>query len=430
MLFRNKNNRRNCERGRRQNLENECTLEGFTKKVTVDILVTCSVTTASWPRKKKTKAFGPLYLIFLRLFRVSLASNSRTLRRGTMSANQFRSTLMQQFANAAKNQSRPPLALVGWLSDEDKVKKTSSYHSTSQISEIQSVSSLSTTTTTTTTPRRPSARSLHAPGFPAPQLLPPPRLISSLQSSSSNIEEDNLLQLEETQSHSPSSIELQKLIQTRRTCSYFLKQKQSVQKDLDDDPNYYWRDVLLRAAECGYTAPNHKRTEPFTFKSIVVPSKIDELANVAYQVELRKQRNKEPSFALEKAEKKKQKWKSIPAYLVALVEAQQAQVPETISDDYEEIPFVAPASERELEDYASACAAVQNVLLSVHAEDLGTKWATGPVVKTKAFRQLIEADEKERVVGLLMIGEIDENKPQRERRHRRPLQGDVFVEMS
>lgn len=55
--------------------------------------------------------------------------------------------------------------------------------------------------------------------------------------------------------------------------------------------------------------------------------------------------------------------------------------------------------------YAAACAAVQNMLLSLHAEGYGTKWATGPIIRTKAFRELIGCQETDRVVGLVMVGE-------------------------
>ena len=54
--------------------------------------------------------------------------------------------------------------------------------------------------------------------------------------------------------------------------------------------------------------------------------------------------------------------------------------------------------------YASACAAVQNVLLSLHAEEIATRWATGPVIQTPAFRQLVGATTRDRIVALIMVG--------------------------
>jgi nitroreductase len=68
--------------------------------------------------------------------------------------------------------------------------------------------------------------------------------------------------------------------------------------------------------------------------------------------------------------------------------------------------------------YAAACAAVQNVLLSLHAEQIATKWATGPVIKTRAFRKLVGASLQDRIVGLIMVGlpkqdDKFKNKPRR-----------------
>lgn len=114
-------------------------------------------------------------------------------------------------------------------------------------------------------------------------------------------------------------------------------------------------------------------------------------------------------------------------------------------DVYEAFPYQPPATERELEDYAAACAATQNVLLSLHSEQLATKWATGLVIRTAAFRQLVGARESDRVVALIMIGQpatttssstssstasspLPSHRTGR-RRFRRELEGDVLVDI-
>lgn len=72
---------------------------------------------------------------------------------------------------------------------------------------------------------------------------------------------------------------------------------------------------------------------------------------------------------------------------------------------YEPMPIIPLDAEREMEDYASTCAAVQNVLLSLHAEKIASKWATGPVIRTRAFRELVGAiHPDDRIVALIMIG--------------------------
>jgi hypothetical protein len=87
--------------------------------------------------------------------------------------------------------------------------------------------------------------------------------------------------------------------------------------------------------------------------------------------------------------------------------------------------------------YASASAAIQNVLLSLHAESIATKWATGPILYTPAFRQLMDSQPTDRIVGLIMIGGqnsailVDPREEQitnARRCRRRKLYGDVLID--
>ena len=75
-------------------------------------------------------------------------------------------------------------------------------------------------------------------------------------------------------------------------------------------------------------------------------------------------------------------------------------------------------------DYASTSASIQNLLLSLHSENLGCKWATGPIIQTRAFRNLIGCDKNDMIVGLIMIG-LPKRLP-RMRRRRREIDGDVL----
>lgn len=87
--------------------------------------------------------------------------------------------------------------------------------------------------------------------------------------------------------------------------------------------------------------------------------------------------------------------------------------------------------------YASACAAVQNVLLSLHAEGIGSKWATGPVIQTPAFRELVQAQPSDRIAALVMVGgSTDFDSPRDEevttfrRQRRRSISGDLLQDLS
>jgi hypothetical protein len=134
-----------------------------------------------------------------------------------------------------------------------------------------------------------------------------------------------------------------------------------------------------------------------------------QLAEIAYHVAYHNTKSHSS------ADTKKSKWLTIPAFLVTVVHANQqahdhddviheADAATATSSPYDPRPFVPPATERQLEDYAAACAAVQNCLVSLHAEEIANKWATGPVIHTPAFRKLIGAHPTDRVVALVMVG--------------------------
>jgi nitroreductase len=97
--------------------------------------------------------------------------------------------------------------------------------------------------------------------------------------------------------------------------------------------------------------------------------------------------------------------------------------------EYEDLPYVPLANELEMENYAAACAAVQNVLLSLHSEQIASKWVTGPVIRTRAFRELVGAEPTDRVVGLIMVGQPVDSKRVRGFRRRRALDGDVLIDI-
>ena len=80
---------------------------------------------------------------------------------------------------------------------------------------------------------------------------------------------------------------------------------------------------------------------------------------------------------------------------------------------------------------------MQNVLLSLHAEGIGSKWATGPVIHTPAFRELVHAQPSDRVAALIMVGgstefvsDRDEKMTSVRRHRRRSLHGDLLQDLA
>ena len=342
----------------------------------------------------------------------------------------FRSHLMQQFAAQARTQSRPPLALIGLLTEDSSSSNNGTAlpspleHSWKDPSErFSHLSSIETSSKSSVILRRRHTDSDIFLSSNQSSFLPPHQQFSTEANSQDlEIEEEDSCQLE-GKFNLQSAFQL--LLKTRRTISRFsaLTSPMPIFEETD-----YWNDALERAVLCGYQAPNHKRTEPFTFKRMVAPSESTErLANIAYNVALRKDKNEE------KAQRKRDKWSQIPAFLVATVEEEYLYENELEAlNEYDQLPYKPPQSERALEDYASACAAVQNVLLSLHSEDIATKWATGPVILTPAFRELVQAKDNDRVVALIMVGQAVKSKP-KQRRIRRPLRSgssdDILVDV-
>jgi nitroreductase len=221
--------------------------------------------------------------------------------------------------------------------------------------------------------------------------------------------------------------QFQQLIASRRTVSNFISRPSS---DESSDRQFL-HEAISRGVQLAATGPNHKLSEPTTFHRILTPSDASSrLSDIAYEVTLQRLIQNKLSgeeACRSEAMRKREKWSTIPAFVAVTVSGMEDQTSgDTASgggDPYKELPYVPPTTIRQLEDYASACASIQNLLLSLHSECLGAKWATGPVINTHAFRELIQCRQNEMVAGLIMVGWP--NQLPRMRR-RRGLEGDVL----
>ena len=336
---------------------------------------------------------------------------------------------MQQLASAALKSQRPPLALAGWIqsvADDDGSSGNSNsqrlQQSSGMLSSIGSSSHLASVTTLSKPQEHGRSTS------PLQQ-----HLLSDAPTSPTLRQREFHVTGEDQNADDNLAQNFQNLLQTRRTGTKLVPRDLSLR-----DANFYHA-ALERAVRCAIQAPNHKRTEPVTFKRMMAPSpRTHRLADIAYETHLRKKMaslpchaSVEEATAIKKSvNKKREKWDQIPAFMVALVQSTHPLVDVTESmDPYQALPYTPPTSERELEDYATACASVQNCLLSLHAEHIATKWVTGPVVQTPAFRELVQATEYDRVVALIMLGEADDTKGMHPRRMRREFHGDVLVDL-
>lgn len=383
-----------------------------------------------------------------------------------MNASQaFRSHLMQQFAASARNQARTPIALIGWVDSSDDGLAGLPL-ATRPLSSI----GITATPPVGTSLSPPSSQLLRHESSSASCrsektiVSPPHRFLSAFttERKGGEVSKDTSTTLDRDDDTRASASKIppmnlassfQTLLQTRSTTSQFRNRASDALvnsfHNTDDAPPLLtaaeYKAAVYRAVIVGRAAPNHKRTEPFTLKRLLGPSpNTERLADIAGKVHFQLQSNKylgaSDDTLLAEAESKREKWSKIPAFLVTLVSSTRPSDVEKIEattegskkegdDDYIPLPYLPPETERELEDYAAACAATQNILLSLHAEGLASKWATGPVVRTPAFRKLIHAESSDRVVALIMIGQAAVQKHHRHRRYRRALHGDVLQDI-
>ena len=352
-----------------------------------------------------------------------------------MSANAFRSPLMQQIAAAARSQHRPPLVFSSHLaskrSSTTTTSKTTDNQCTtnsqrnSQINSQASSSSLNRPIIDHSSIKLTSSASASLESLPQ---LSHARFSSSLSDCSQIDEGENLNESK------ANYLLFQRTIETRRTASNY--------KPFDLSRVPFLRESMTRAIRCATYAPNHHRTEPTTYYRIVTNTgACDQLMEICYNVALCRNLKKRSIEEAEiNAKAKMNKWKNtIGGYMVVCVSDQPLQDDEYPYKDfskdnvedfeywYDTLQMRAPQTERQLEDYSSASASIQNILLSIHSEDFGAKWATGPMVRCRATRSLIGCKETDAIAGLIMIG--DSKVIPREWRRRREFDGDVMREL-
>jgi nitroreductase len=137
-------------------------------------------------------------------------------------------------------------------------------------------------------------------------------------------------------------------------------------------------DVLKRAIQCAIAAPNRSCSEPWRF--IHVGSK-----TIAKFSELNTKLRK--SMETEDGASSIVDWTKVPGWCVVTAK------------------ITPGAPEIEQEDFKSVSCAIQNFMLSMWSEGVGTKWTSGPVQKTQAFAEICKVDTSmERVVGCIWYG--------------------------
>jgi nitroreductase len=140
--------------------------------------------------------------------------------------------------------------------------------------------------------------------------------------------------------------------------------------------------VLQRALVAAQHAPNHKTTWPWR---LLLPGRMTR--EVVFRVGLRlKIAKKGASAGLEDAVRQDL---LAPARLVVVVQK--------VSDD----------PNRALEDYAACACAVQNLMLSLHADGYASKWSTGANLRDPEALAALGVTPDERIVAFVWAGVAD-----------------------
>lgn len=140
-------------------------------------------------------------------------------------------------------------------------------------------------------------------------------------------------------------------------------------------------DVLKRAIQCAIAAPNRSMSEPWRFIK-VGPDTVQKFAQLKSDLTM-ETTNEDGSCV----DPNSVDWTKIPGWLVVTTKL--------TPDD----------AAVELEDFKSTSCAVQNLMLSLWSEGIGSKWTSGPIQKTQEFADLCGVDTStERVAGCIWYG--------------------------
>ena len=179
-----------------------------------------------------------------------------------------------------------------------------------------------------------------------------------------------------------TAIGFQNLVKSRRTIHTFDA------TEVDDG-------VLRRALECAIAAPNRRGTEPWRFIKLGKET-------VAKVVKLREEMLSNSVTSSSSSSTTMGGGGGVDGSFVSWT-----KVPHWIVVTYPRADAVSgpDGKMQQREDFKSTCCAVQNLLLSMWSEGIGTKWTDGPIQRTQGFADICGIDlEREKVAGVIWYG--------------------------
>jgi nitroreductase len=165
-------------------------------------------------------------------------------------------------------------------------------------------------------------------------------------------------------------MEVLEAIRTRRSAKR-VTEKSPSKRDIEE---------VLEAA---LWAPNHHFTEPWRFHVIANDERAKMGEHIAAAIE-RESRSNGDSEAAAAADARKALLRS-PVVIAVTVRG---------SED----PVV------ELEDYAAACCAIQNLTLAAWSKGVVSKWRTGDMCTYRSAKEYLDVSPEDRIVGFIYLG--------------------------
>jgi len=146
-------------------------------------------------------------------------------------------------------------------------------------------------------------------------------------------------------------------------------------------PDSVPRELIERALSAAVQAPNHYKVRPWRF--VVLTGEAREKLGSVMAAALQE---KHPDFPPEAFDKEKSKPLRSPVLIAVGV------------DKPSEAKVV------EVENICASAAAVENLLLAVHAEGLGAKWRTGDPARDPKVKQFLGFEPDQYLIGFIYIG--------------------------
>ncbi len=148
-----------------------------------------------------------------------------------------------------------------------------------------------------------------------------------------------------------------------------------------------------RALEAALAAPNHRMTEPWRFVSVGAQTR-EQLSKIALRLKVAKLGDSERLRQVIRA-----KFLD-PAHLMVVSQALESD------------PVIAR------EDYAAIACAIQNFMLSLHSEGVGSKWSTSKVIQQSDTYRILEIDpDGAEIVAFIWVG-VPADRPTKRARSR------------